>query len=170
MDQGVNSVMATKRTIEEFRLRLNKIVDKKKLGKAVMDPLRKGQRKIAGEAIGAYWQHNLGRIIWEWRKRAFGIRSGPMVLTKKRYRTRYSASQESYIAPLQVAGLAYKVEHGGRLEVHKVFGGAIRGRAEFKPGVIVSRRPTIHGIIDREWPRIVDDAETSFYKFVERTL
>jgi hypothetical protein len=157
--------MAKKYDIEGFRRQLMLIADKKKLGKSIMTPLRKGQRDIAGQLISHYWSHRLGRIIWEWRKDAFGIKSGPMVFTKKRYRTRWSGSENAYIAPIHVEGMAALIEQGGRLRKHVIF-----GRAERKPGVIVSRKPALNRILDREWPRITDEIAKSFSSFIERTL
>jgi hypothetical protein len=157
--------MAKKYDIEGFRKQLLKIVDKKKLGKAVMTPLRKGQRDIAGEVISHYWQHKLGRIIWEWRKEAFGVKSGPIVFTRKKYRTRWSSSQEAYIAQIHVEGMAALIQQGGKLRKHVIF-----GKAERTPGVIVSRKPALIRIRDQKWPGIVRDVEISFAKFVDRTL
>jgi hypothetical protein len=178
LDEDFNSVMARAYTVDGFRIKLQGIADRNRLGRAVMRPLRKGQRKIALELIRHYWKHKLARIIWEWRK-GLGThtsarsgatfvmvqKSGPMVFTKKRHRTRWSHSQKAYIAPIHVEGLAALVEAGGYLEKHVIF-----GRAERRPGLMVRRSPAISRITEREWPGIVRDAEDSFAKFVDRIL
>lgn len=80
-------------------------------------------------------------------------------------RTRWSQTQTAYIAPIHVRGIAAKIEEGGNLDKHSIF-----GRAERVPGVVVSRRSILNRIVESNFPRIVDDVSKSFNKFVERTL
>lgn len=170
MDAGERGVMAKKYTVEEFRQRLMQIADPKKLGKSVMTPLRKGQRDIGYELKSAYWQHRLGGKIWKWRQDKFGVKGGPVVRTRKKQRTRWSASERAYIAKIEVSGLAAKIEEGGRLEKHK-FWNVIGGRSDFRqPGVIVARKSILDRMIDSFWPGIANNVQRSFNDFIERTL
>ena len=91
-------------------------------------------------------------------------KSGPVVRTKKKYRARWSNSEGSYIAPIHVEGLAAKIEDGGRLERHVVFGKAVRA------GLVVHRRSALNRIVDEEWGGILVKVEDSFGRFVEKTL
>ena len=167
MDTGERGVMAKKYTIEQFRQQLMQIADPKRMGKSIMTPLRKGQRDIGKALKWAYWQHNLGGKVWEWRQKAFGIKGGPVVRTRKRQRTRWSASEQAYIAKIEVAGLAAKIEMGGRLEIHKMWGRKSDART---PGVMVSRRPVLDRMIQAYWPGTLDNVQKSFNRFIERTL
>ena len=143
------------------------IADPKKLGKSVMTPLRKGQRDIGYELKSYYWQHRLGGKIWKWRQEKFGVKGGPVVHTRKKQRTRWSASEQAYIAKIEVSGLAAKIEMGGRLERHEMWGRASLART---PGLMVSRKAILDRMIDSFWPRIADNVQKSFNKFIERTL
>jgi len=157
--------MAKKYTVEEFRQRLMAIADPKKLGKSITTPLRKGQRDIGYELKKHYWNHKLGRIVWDWRTTKFGVRSGPVIKTRKKYDTRWSNSERAYVAKVLISGLAAKIEEGGRLEVHKMW-----GKAERRPGVMVSRSSAKDRIIDQQWPGIIAAIEESFGRFIEKTL
>jgi hypothetical protein len=171
MDAGERGVMAKKYDIEGYRKALMSIADPKKLGKSVMTPLRKGQRDLGRYLKWHYWQHSLGSKVWIWRnKQPWGKKykgAGPVVRTRKRQRTRWSASQQAYIAPIFVSGLAAKIEMGGqRLRKHVMWG----RDSDVRKGVMVSRKPAMDRVIAREWPKIVINIEQSYRKFIERTL
>ncbi len=159
--------MAKKYDIEGYRKALMSIADPKKLGKSVMTPLRKGQRDIGYELKKHYWSHKLGGKIWKWRQEKFGVRGGPVIRVRKRQRTRWSATQQAYIAPVFISGLAAKIEMGGQhLRKHVMWGRA----SDVRKGVMVSRKPAMERIVGRQWPKIVGNVQISFNQFIERTL
>ena len=158
--------MAKKYDIEGYRKALMSIADPKKLGKSVMTPLRKGQRDIGYELKKHYWSHGLGSKVWKWRNEKWGRGGGPIVRTRKRQRTRWSATQQAYIAPVFVSGLGGKIELGGNLRKHVMWGRA----SDVRKGVMVSRKPAMDRIIDREWPKIVATVQTSFGRHIEQLL
>lgn len=150
--------MARKYSILQFADKLE--VLRKNLDKAILPPLRKGQRDIQKSLKEHYWRHPLGKKIWNWRKEKFlQPKSGPVV---NRKRARYSHTNEAFIAQIDVEGLAATIEHGGRLRRHNIFGRAIR-----KPGAVVSRRSGLDNIIDRRFGKIVDDASRAFASYVD---
>ena len=153
--------MARKYTILQYADQLE--VLRKNLDKAILPPLRKGQRDIVKALKENYWKHPLGEKIWNWRKEKFlQPKSGPVV---RRKRARYSHTNQAYIAQVDVEGLAATIESGGRLRRHNVF-----GRAIIKPGAVVSRRSALDNIVDRRFPQVVDDASKAFGELVDDLL
>ena len=160
--------MAKKYDIEGYRKALMSIADPKKLGKSVMTPLRKGQRDMGRYLKWHYWQHPLASKVWKWRNKKWSKYkgAGPVIKVRKRQRTRWSPSQQAYIAPIFISGLAAKTEEGGNLRKHVMWGRA----SDVRKGVMVSRKPAKDRVIDREWPKLVVNIEQSYRKFIERTL
>ncbi len=153
-------------TILQYRDRLKKLT--KDLNKAIKPPFRKGQKLMRDELIDEYWDSEFGERIWEWRKRKWGAEGGPAVKLGKGRKPKYprwSASNQAYVAPINVTGLAAKIESGGgRLERHEFW-----GRSSRRPGVVVPRRPVFDRVIDKQWDRTVDDISKAFWQFVDRT-
>jgi hypothetical protein len=160
-----DKLMARKYTILQFADRLD--VMRKGLEKAILPPLRKGQRDIVKALKEHYWRHDLAAKVWRWRRDKFlQPRSGPVVNRRaSSLRARWSHSQAAYIAMIEVEGLAAKVEAGGRLRRHSIFGRSVR-----TPGAVVSRRPALDNITDRRFDQVVDDAQGSFNDFVDREV
>ncbi len=158
--------MAKKLTILQFADRLE--VMKKGLNKAVLPPFRKNLKLMQRALYAEYWTNRFGARIWKWRQDKFGVKGGPSVKLgsrKRRSYARWSASNQAYIAQINIAGLAAKIEQGGKLRRHVIFGRAVRS------GLPVPRNPHFDRVVENKlWPKTVDDISKSFWKFVERTL
>ncbi len=161
--------MAKKYTVLQFADRLEKLG--KNLNKAILPPFRKNLKVMQRALFAEYWKSPFAARIWNWRQEKFSKKGGPSVKLGTRRTRRYarwSASESAYVAQINVSGLAAKLEHGGRLRRHVLWGrkGDIR-----TPGVPVPRMPIFDRLIEGKlWPRTVDDISKDFWKFVEREL
>jgi hypothetical protein len=161
--------MAKKTTLPEFQANLQKMA--KDLGKAIRKPFREHQIKLRNTLYGEYWKHPLASKIWRWRRAKWNAKGGPSVKLGPGRRPRYprwSQSNQAWIAPIDVWGLAAKVEKGGRL--NRSTKGGDRRSAGAGLGTKIRRRPVFNRIVDREFDLTVRDVAESFGAFVERTL
>lgn len=155
------------KTILRFADDLQKI--SKDLNKAVAKPFRDYMKLFQRALASEYWSVPFGKRIWEWQKNVKRDKKGaPSVKIggrRRRHYARWSQSNEAFIATVWVFGLAAKIEEGGRLRRHDIF-----GRAERKPGVMVPRKPVLDRIHRKLADKAIGELSDSFAKFVERTL
>lgn len=151
-------------SILAYSERLKKM--KRELNKAIVPPFRQGQKVMRAALIAEYWREPFAERIWEWRRRKWNLKGGPSVKLgsgKRPKYPRYSQSNQAYVAPINVRGLAAKMETGGRLRRHSFW-----GRSSRSPGAVVPRRRVYSRLIDKQFVRTVDYVSRSFWKFVRR--
>jgi hypothetical protein len=159
--------MARTYTLPGFAEQLKKL--SKDLGKAVLPPMRKHQKAIRGRLIAAYWDVPFGERIWEWRRRKFSVQGGPAVKLgtgRRPKNARWSRSEEAFIAPITVSGMAAKMEEGGRLRRHVLWG----RQSDIRAGLPVPRKAVMDRIIDDGWDRAVKEISKSYRQFVDRNF
>ncbi len=179
--------MAKHRTIPEFRMRLKKY--NKGIGKVVLPVMRKGQREIKKEMRREYaTSSDLARIIYSWasNKKSWqgaGRSGGSIFLGSKKvkpsinprkkareWRAKWDGGRRAWTAGVLIVGMAAGIEEGGRLRVHKIFGGAKKGMPERRPGIRVPERAIRERIEDREWNIVVRDAGRAHWDYLNKTL
>lgn len=153
-------------TVLQYADRIEKI--SKGLNKAILPPFRKNLKIMQRALYAEYWSNKFGARIWEWRQNKFNLKGGPSVKLgsrKRRSYARWSQSNQAYIAQINVSGMAAKMETGGSLRRHVVFGRSVL------PGQKVPRHQVFDRVVENKlWPTTVDDISESFWKFVEQTL
>ncbi len=160
--------MARSYTIFQYAEQLQQLRSAKRgMNKAIRTPLKKWQKIMQRALIDEYAQSEFGERIWEWRRRKFGVEGGPAVKLGPRYKRpkypRWSASEQAYIAPLWVYGLAAQIERGGTLRRHVFW-----GRGSRKPGVVVPRRPVFDRVYDKLAMLAIRETGDAFYDYVKK--
>lgn len=150
----------SKMTLREFQVRFHAVV--KNLDRAIRAPIAKRQRQMRKELLVEYSQSELGQIIWQWRREAFGKRSRPLI---RNLRARWSRSQEAWVGGHDLRGLTSKIEEGGRLKRHVFW-----GKTHRKPGVIVPRRSALKQVYDKHEPLMLKDVAGALNEFFRKTI